>query len=367
MAREQVAGQQRDVLGTLAQGRQVQGDDRQPVVEILAEAAVLDHLPEIAIGRGDHPDIAGQHVAPAHREVFPALEHAQQLDLGLACQLPDLVEEQRAAIGQREEALAIVDRAGERAAHVAEQLALEQRGGQRAGIDAHHRPIRAQRGVMDGARHQLLAGAALARHQHRRIGGRDLLDGGLDALHGRARAHQVDAGLGGPGGARGEVMGAGIQRPAHQGLDQEVVEGLAQEVVGALAHRPHRGVPFGEGGHDHHEDVRMPAADLLEQHQPIHRLHAQVAEHQLDAAVLGERCQGLLAVGGEGDRVPFSAQDDVEHAAQAWLIINHQESCHAGMMAGPASRLKHTIMRGGATTEGRVARGPRGVCTDEAG
>ena len=49
--------------------------------------------------------------------------------------LADLVEEERAAVGLLEEALLVAQRAGEGAALVAEQLALEQVLGQRAAVD----------------------------------------------------------------------------------------------------------------------------------------------------------------------------------------------------------------------------------------
>jgi hypothetical protein len=51
------------------------------------------------------------------------LQHAQERDLRFLGQLGDLVEEQRAAVGALDQALAIVLGAGERAALVAEQLA----------------------------------------------------------------------------------------------------------------------------------------------------------------------------------------------------------------------------------------------------
>ena len=61
-----------------------------------------------------------------------------------------------------EDALAIGDGAGERAAHVPEQLRLEQRFGDRAAVDGDERPRRAPAVRVDRARDQLLAGAALA-------------------------------------------------------------------------------------------------------------------------------------------------------------------------------------------------------------
>ena len=67
------------------------------------------------------------------------LEHAQQLGLGLEGHLADLVEEERAAVGQLEAADASVDGAGERALLVAEQLALDESGGQGGAVDLDQR------------------------------------------------------------------------------------------------------------------------------------------------------------------------------------------------------------------------------------
>ena len=53
------------------------------------------------------------------------LQHAQQLRLELERNVADLVEEERAAVGELEAADLLRDRAGERAALVAEELALE--------------------------------------------------------------------------------------------------------------------------------------------------------------------------------------------------------------------------------------------------
>ena len=57
-------------------------------------------------------------------------------------ELADLVQEHRAALGGLEPALLLHDGAGERAALVAEQLALEQRLGDRRAVDGDKRPIR---------------------------------------------------------------------------------------------------------------------------------------------------------------------------------------------------------------------------------
>ncbi len=56
-----------------------------------------------------------------------AFQHPQQLGLHRLGQLADLVEEDRAAVGDFEQAHAVLVGAGERALAMAEQLALDQR------------------------------------------------------------------------------------------------------------------------------------------------------------------------------------------------------------------------------------------------
>ena len=64
----------------------------------------------------------------------------------------------------------VVGRAGERAAHVAEQLRLEQRLGDRRAVHLDQRHVALRAAVVDRARHQLLAGAGLAGDEHRALG-----------------------------------------------------------------------------------------------------------------------------------------------------------------------------------------------------
>ena len=78
---------------------------------------------------------------PPTPEERSRLEHPQQLDLAVGRHLPDLVEEQRAAVGQLDQP-GLGARAGERAPLVAEQLALEQPLGQRAAVDARRTAAR---------------------------------------------------------------------------------------------------------------------------------------------------------------------------------------------------------------------------------
>src|SRR5262249_13624506 len=91
-------------------------------------------------------------------------------------QLPDLVEEDGAAVRRLEQALAVAVGAGERAADVAEELALEERRRERRAVADDERTVVERREVVHRARDELLARAALARDQRRRGVAREALD-----------------------------------------------------------------------------------------------------------------------------------------------------------------------------------------------
>ena len=74
--------------------------------------------------------------------------------------------------------------AAEGALLVAEQLAFHQQFGKRAAVDIHPGFGAAQRHLVDGARHDLLAGAGLAGDEHGHRSSRDPLRGLENACHG---------------------------------------------------------------------------------------------------------------------------------------------------------------------------------------
>src|SRR5262249_59917347 len=125
-ATQEVGDEELNVRPALAERRHRDLDDTDAVEEVAPEPPEPDRLLEMAVRRRDEADV---HLAPAvgadalHHAV---LEHAQQLRLERERGLADLVEEQGAPVGQLELSFALGDRAGERAARVAEQLALQQ-------------------------------------------------------------------------------------------------------------------------------------------------------------------------------------------------------------------------------------------------
>jgi hypothetical protein len=89
----------RDFLAALAERRQFERDDAQAVEEVLAEAAVLDHLRQVRVGGGDDADADASRLRVAQRVDPAGLEEAEQLGLDLEREVADFVEEDGAARG----------------------------------------------------------------------------------------------------------------------------------------------------------------------------------------------------------------------------------------------------------------------------
>ena len=81
---------------------------------------------EVPVGRRDDAHVDPLRARAADALELLLLEDAQQLRLQLERDVADLVEEERAAVRQLEAPDPLRDGAGERAALVAEELALEQ-------------------------------------------------------------------------------------------------------------------------------------------------------------------------------------------------------------------------------------------------
>ena len=82
--------------------------------QIRSKVAGIDHRRQVAIGRGDQPDVHAQRPARADAFELAFLQRPKQLRLHVERQIADLVEEQRAAVGDLQPAEARRVRAGER-------------------------------------------------------------------------------------------------------------------------------------------------------------------------------------------------------------------------------------------------------------
>ena len=278
-----------DVVGTLAERRQVNRHQVDAVEQIFAELAARDHGGQRPVGRRDDAHVDFTALARAEHLEGAVLQHAQHLDLRRRIEIADLVEEDRAAVRHLEAALAVDAGVGERAAHVAEHLALEQRRRHAAEVHLDERLADAPAVAVDGLGDQLLAGAALAGDQDRGVGRRDAADQLEDAQHARIAPDQIAEVV-----ARVELvarqrrLGGLCPRP-HQaerrlhGLHHLLVgPRLGDEVGRAGLHAFDRQPDRSPRRDQDHRDRRHRLSDLAQQRQPFFAGGAAREVHVLD-------------------------------------------------------------------------------------
>src|SRR5260370_277702 len=169
-ALNEMTHQRLDVLGSLPQRRDLDREDVQAVVEVVAEPLLLDHLDEVAVRRGDQADVDLDRPGAAEALERLLLEDLEELRLELERDLAYLVEEERAAVRHLEAPELLRDGAGERAAFVAEELALDEARRNGGAVDFDEGPLAAAAPVVNGACDQLLPRTRLAEDEDRRVG-----------------------------------------------------------------------------------------------------------------------------------------------------------------------------------------------------
>src|SRR5262249_53575891 len=158
---------------------------------VLAHPPLGDQLREIHVGGADDAHVDLDPTVGAELLDLPLLEYAEELQLHVERDALDLVEEERARARQLDLADPVVDRAGEGAALVAEQLALEQRIREGRAVDGDEPAALALALGVDGAGGELLAGARLPVDEYRRIVLREHGDRLEDLVHHPVPAHHV--------------------------------------------------------------------------------------------------------------------------------------------------------------------------------
>src|SRR5258705_13885359 len=101
----------------------------------------MDGVFEVPVRGSNDADVNAYGPAATDRLELLLLQDAQQLDLRVERHLADLVKQNGAAVRHLESAHPFVDRAGERALHMPEQLALDGAWRDRAAIHLHQRPM----------------------------------------------------------------------------------------------------------------------------------------------------------------------------------------------------------------------------------
>jgi hypothetical protein len=132
---DEPVAEQRDVFGALAQRRHAQLDGVDAEVEVFAEPAVGERRVEIDVRGADEAEVHLDEPLAANRPVLTLLQHAQQFRLQVRRHLADLVEHERAALGEFEQPHLVGVGAREGALLVAEELRLDEVLRNRGAVD----------------------------------------------------------------------------------------------------------------------------------------------------------------------------------------------------------------------------------------
>ena len=219
---------------------------------------------------------------PADAAEGLVLEETEQLGLAAGGEIADLVEHDRAAVGELEQPLLLLPGVGEGAPLVAEQLALQELVRQRRAIDGDEELGRSAARGMDGSRHDLLARSALALDQ----------DGGLARgeprdrvanLRDRARVPDEAVRLGGARDAGAPPPRRPGERPGHHVVERLHGEGLHEKVGRAELHRLDRQAHGPVRGHHDHRQIRMERQAAPQRLDAVDAAQPDVEEHQIGA------------------------------------------------------------------------------------
>ena len=99
---QEVVGQLQNVPPAGPQGRHLDVDDIEPVVEVLPKVPGLDELRQVPAGGRDDPHVHRHRAGAPHRLHLPLLEGPEDLGLHIQGHVADLIQKEGAAVGQLE-------------------------------------------------------------------------------------------------------------------------------------------------------------------------------------------------------------------------------------------------------------------------
>jgi hypothetical protein len=243
--------------------------------------------------------------------------------------LRDLVEEERPAARFLEEPLPELDRAGERALHVAEELALQQGLGDGGAVHRDERPGRSLRVRVDGAGDQLLAGSALAGDEHGDVGRSDADHPREQLTHRRGPTDQVVQLV-----SLAELVGeqphvdeepAPLERAldAHQEL--ALLERLVQVIAGPHLHGLDGALDRAVAGHHDHLRRGRHFQRAAQHGKAVERRHLEIGEHDVERLRQQPRERAFPAVRVR-DFVALLAEDERGGGAHVPLVVDDEDA-----------------------------------------
>ena len=325
--------QHRHIVHPLAQGRHHDREHENAVIQVLAKRSFPDERLEIAVCRSEHACIHHDRALAANPFELAFLQQPQQLRLHGRRHVADFVEEQRTAVRLLELAQMAGRRAGERPLFVSEQLRLDQLRRHGRTVHGDERPFPARAAIVNGARHELFAGAGLAEDADAGLGGGDAIH---LRHHPAERIALPDDLVPADAAAKRPVLvfqAHELQRVFNR--QQQLVgrDGLLEEIDGAKAGRPHRHIDGGLTRNHDHWSRDTDFAQLGEHRKAVLSGHHDVGEDDVEAvgADQGNSTRGIVThdrlVTGQPER-PRNRRE------RRWVIVHDQHTRHTRVSRG---------------------------------
>src|SRR5262249_38310916 len=154
---EEMMYQERNVLSPVFKIRNEDGNDVEPVVQILAELAIPHGLFQILVARRNQADVDRDILAAPPLPDHPLLQDPEEFHLEVLGKSVYLVQKQGAPLSLFDQPPPGLVSSGEGALLVAEQLGLQQSLRDCGAIDRDKRCVPSVRVIVDGAGYELLS------------------------------------------------------------------------------------------------------------------------------------------------------------------------------------------------------------------
>ncbi len=256
------------------------------------------------------------------------LEDPKELGLEAWADVPHLVQEDGAAMGDLEEPLLQGLGACERPFLMTEEFTLQEAVGQRAAIDGDEEAPRSGAIVVDGLGDQLLPGAAFAHQQDCAPGRRDSGHGPVDLDHLWARPHDILEAILLPERLPEHPVVLEETAPLAGAADGEAhflqVEWLADVIIRPRSDGLDGRLHAAKGRHDDHREVRVTGVKDPEDFDPIQVRKPEVGQDDIE----GKRPrpgQGFPAGLGVVNGVPLLLQNLLEEGYGPLIVVNEED------------------------------------------
>src|SRR3990170_4779708 len=307
---QEMPGEKGHVLGPLPKRGDVYVMTGEAVEKVLPEFPRGQEVLRVLVSGADDPRVGAPGNVRPQGIVLPLLEESKQLHLGRVLQVPDLVEEERAARGLGDEPLSRLVGPGEGALLVAEQGVREHVVVQPGHADGDERPSPPACPV-DRPGDEPFPHAGLPRDQDGLGRPGDRLQVLKDGEHLRAVRDDLRKRLRGlhpprqePCFQRGDLLleFAHLPRPVHPGHEPAALHRLDQVVERPVPHAGDRDFHIVHAGHDDDGDLGIFPPDRLQQVLPRQVGHRQVQDDHSNVRpgqegqhhpAVGDRSNGL--------------------------------------------------------------------------